>query len=96
MGWRIRSPPLGGLVKWQVRELARYLEVPEVIINKPPQPGLWEGQTDEGEIGCRMRELDRFIYPDKGATRSKDKVETFTGPASISANSRPLEYSSNK
>ncbi len=67
--------PLGGLVKWQVRELARYLEVPEVIINKPPSAGLWEGQTDEGEIGLSYEELDRFILSGQGSDQVKDKVE---------------------
>jgi NAD+ synthase len=67
--------PLGGLVKWQVRELARYLEVPEVVIDKPPSAGLWEGQTDEGEIGLSYEELDRFILTGQGSDQVKDRVE---------------------
>ena len=67
--------PIGGLVKWQVRELARYLEVPEVIVNKPPSAGLWEGQTDEGEIGLSYEELDDYILLGKGSEEVKNKVE---------------------
>ena len=67
--------PLGGLVKWQVRELARYLEVPEVVIDKPPSAGLWEGQTDEGEIGLSYEELDRFILTGQGSDQVKNRVE---------------------
>src|SRR5690606_33844038 len=39
--------PLGDLYKTQVRQLARALGVPEVIIAKPPSADLWKGQTDE-------------------------------------------------
>ena len=43
--------PLGNLLKGELKELARFLGVPEPIINKPPSADLWEGQTDEGELG---------------------------------------------
>jgi NAD+ synthase len=43
--------PLGDLLKTQVRKLACELGIPEEIITKPPSAGLWEGQTDEGEMG---------------------------------------------
>ena len=48
--------PLGDLYKTQVRQLARAVGVPEPILDKPPSADLWEGQTDEGELGftyCR-------------------------------------------
>lgn len=53
--------PLGGLLKTEVKELARKLEVPDEIIKRPPTAGLWEGQTDEGEMGITYEELDRLI-----------------------------------
>jgi len=53
--------PLGGLLKSEVRELARELKIPEEIIKKPPSAGLWEGQTDEGEIGLSYEDLDRVL-----------------------------------
>jgi NAD+ synthase len=53
--------PLGDLLKTQVRELARELDIPEEIIVKPPSAGLWEGQTDEGEMGVSYDELDRAL-----------------------------------
>ncbi len=53
--------PLGDLLKTQVRELARELGIPEEIIAKPPSAGLWEGQTDEGEMGITYEELDKAI-----------------------------------
>jgi NAD+ synthase len=53
--------PLGDLLKTQVRELARELGIPEEIIVKPPSAGLWEGQTDEGEMGITYEELDKVL-----------------------------------
>jgi NAD+ synthase len=50
--------PLGDLYKWQVRELARELGVPQQVIVRPPSAGLWAGQTDEGEMGITYEELD--------------------------------------
>ncbi len=54
--------PIGGLYKCEVRKLAKKLKIPETIINKIPSAGLWEGQTDEGEIGLTYDELDEIIY----------------------------------
>ena len=53
--------PISHLLKRQVRALARALGVPEEIITKPPSAGLWEGQTDEGEMGITYEELDTII-----------------------------------
>ena len=53
--------PLGGLLKSQVRELAKEMGVPSEIIEKPPSAGLWAGQTDEEEMGITYEELDKVI-----------------------------------
>jgi NAD+ synthase len=53
--------PISHLLKRQVRAMARELGVPEEIITKPPSAGLWEGQTDEGEMGITYEELDTII-----------------------------------
>lgn len=54
--------PIGDLYKTQVRQLSRALEIPEVIINKPPSADLWVGQTDEGELGFTYEEVDKLLY----------------------------------
>ena len=54
--------PLGDLYKTQVRQLARAMGVPEVIIEKPPTADLWVGQTDEGELGYSYAEVDQLLY----------------------------------
>lgn len=53
--------PIAGLYKWQVRELAGEIGVPQAIIDKPPSAGLWQGQTDEQEMGITYADLDRTL-----------------------------------
>lgn len=53
--------PLAGLLKRQVRALARQLNIPEQIISKAPTAGLWQGQTDEKEMGITYNELDDIL-----------------------------------
>jgi NAD+ synthase len=53
--------PIGDLYKTEVFELARYLGVPASIIEKPPSADLWEGQSDENEIGYPYCDLDRVL-----------------------------------
>jgi NAD+ synthase len=54
--------PLGDLYKTQVRQLARAVGIPEIIIQKPPTADLWVGQTDEGELGFTYEEVDKLLY----------------------------------
>lgn len=53
--------PLAGIYKRQVREVAREIGVPEPIVTKPPSAGLWQGQTDEGEMGITYDQLDATL-----------------------------------
>ncbi len=54
--------PLGDLYKTQIRQLARAVGVPEVILEKPPSADLWQGQTDEGELGFTYAEVDLLLF----------------------------------
>jgi len=54
--------PIGDLYKTQVRQMARAMGVPESIITKPPSADLWQGQTDEGELGITYEEADKILY----------------------------------
>jgi NAD+ synthase len=54
--------PLGDLYKTQVWQLARRLGVPQRIIDKTPTADLWEGQSDEGELGFTYARLDSLLY----------------------------------
>ena len=53
--------PLGNLLKSQVVELAKYLDVTKRMITKPPSAGLWKGQTDEEEMGITYAQLDEYL-----------------------------------
>ena len=54
--------PIGDLYKTQVWELAKtYPKFPVRIFTKLPSAELWEGQTDEGEIGMTYKEMDEIL-----------------------------------
>ena len=67
--------PLGGLVKSEVRDLARSLGVPARIISKPPSAGLWADQTDEAEMGLTYEELDAYVLTGAASPAVKAKVD---------------------
>ena len=54
--------PIGDLYKTQVRQLAKALGVPDKVIQKAPSADLWQGQTDEGELGFAYEEVDKLLY----------------------------------
>ena len=53
--------PLASFLKREIREMARVLNVPEKIINKAPSAGLYQGQTDEGDMGFTYDVLDEYL-----------------------------------
>jgi len=53
--------PIGDLYKTQVYQLAKEMNVPQEIIERKPTAELWEGQTDEQEIGMKYSELDKIL-----------------------------------
>ena len=65
--------PLGNLLKSQVRELAKHLGIPKKIIEKPPSAGLWEGQTDEKEIGISYEQLDKYLRTGRSSNKIIEK-----------------------
>jgi NAD+ synthase len=54
--------PLGDLYKTQVWDLARYVGVPDVIVNKPASADLIVGQTDETDFGISYQKADRILF----------------------------------
>lgn len=67
--------PIANLVKTQVYELARYLGVPDKIIDRTPGAGLWPGQTDEGELGLTYDVLDEYILTGVAPLDVRDKID---------------------
>ncbi|WP_051521816.1 NAD(+) synthase [Mycoplasmopsis gallinarum] len=62
--------PISHLLKNEVKLMAKYLNVPDSIIDKAPSAGLWEGQTDENELGFKYQDLDNYLLDPKSI---KDK-----------------------
>ncbi|HJM38509.1 MAG TPA: NAD+ synthase [Planctomycetota bacterium] len=54
--------PIGDLYKSQVFALSRHLGVPQEIVDRPPSADLWEGQTDEEELGFSYEEVDSLLH----------------------------------
>jgi len=53
--------PIGDLYKTEIFEFARHLGVPEAIISKPPSADLWEGQSDEDDLGFSYATIDKAL-----------------------------------
>ncbi|MBI1282176.1 MAG: NAD+ synthase [Anaerolineaceae bacterium] len=54
--------PLADLYKAQVRQLSKAMGVPQPILDKAPSADLWEGQTDEGELGYTYNDVDQVLF----------------------------------
>jgi NAD+ synthase len=54
--------PLGDLYKTQVWRLSEAIGVPESVIRKQPSADLFQGQTDEADLGFGYAEVDRLLY----------------------------------
>lgn len=67
--------PLASFVKQEIWEMARYLNIPDSVVDKAPTAGLWEDQTDEEEMGFGYEELDNFILDGSGDRDLVEKIE---------------------
>ena len=54
--------PIGDLYKTNIWDLSRYLKIPNELIEKKPSADLWEGKTDEQEMGLTYKEADQVLY----------------------------------
>ncbi len=70
--------PLGDLYKTDVRAIAQELGLPAAVRERPPTAGLWEGQTDEGELGISYADADQILYGLE-QLRSEEEVAALTG-----------------
>lgn len=67
--------PLGDLTMQEVLALGKELGVPEPILTKAPSAGLWEGQTDESEMGVTYKAIEEFIKTGKTDEESRALIE---------------------
>ena len=64
--------PIADLTVTEVLEFLRFLNVPDSIIEKAPSAGLYDGQTDESEMGVTYKSIDKFLL--EGTTCEKDML----------------------
>ncbi|CAM3057528.1 ammonia-dependent NAD(+) synthetase [Paenibacillus sediminis] len=69
--------PLSTLNKRQVRQIAAYLGVPQSVLDKAPTAGLWEGQTDEGELGITYDENSDYLEGKEIRPEAKERLESY-------------------
>lgn len=68
--------PIARLVKSEVYELAKILGIPDKILLKIPTAGLWQGQTDEDELGVSYSSIDSYILTGIANEEDISKLQT--------------------
>lgn len=66
--------PIGDLYKTQIWDLSRYMGVPAPLIEKKPSADLWEGQTDESELGFSYLLADEILYKMVDERKTSDEI----------------------
>jgi NAD+ synthase len=69
--------PIADLTVTEIYEYLRFLKAPEFIINKAPSAGLFDGQTDESEMGVTYRSIDDYLLTGTVNQRDKDVIEKY-------------------
>ena len=81
--------PLSDLTMQEVLELGKELGVPEPILTKAPSAGLWEGQTDEKEMGVTYKAIEESI---KTGTTDPASLEIIEKTNKRTAHKREMPY----
>ena len=68
--------PIGQIYKSDEFEFAKYLGVTEAIINKKPSADLWEGQSDEEELGFTYTQMDEVLKLLIDSNKTKEELFT--------------------
>lgn len=67
--------PIGDLYKSDVWALSKYLKIPQPLIDKKPSADLWEGQTDEQEMGLTYKDADKILYALLEENASEEEIK---------------------
>ena len=67
--------PIADLTVTEIYEFLRYLEVPKCVIEKAPSAALFDGQTDETEMGVTYAELDAYLSGGDIPAKQKQTIE---------------------
>ncbi|MFK2821817.1 NAD+ synthase [Arcobacter sp. YIC-80] len=66
--------PIGEMYKSDEFEFAKFLGVTDAIVNKAPSADLWEGQSDENELGYSYKQMDDVLKPMVDENKSKNEL----------------------
>ncbi|MCL2093355.1 MAG: NAD(+) synthase [Treponema sp.] len=69
--------PIADLTVTEIYEFLRYLDAPDFIFAKAPSAGLFDGQTDESEMGISYKEIDAFLLHGEGTPKSREIINTY-------------------
>lgn len=69
--------PIADLTVTEIFEFLRYLKAPQSIIDKAPSAGLFEGQTDEKEMGVTYKAIDEFLINQYATNKDKKIIEKY-------------------
>ncbi|MBP1569430.1 MAG: NAD(+) synthase, partial [Oscillospiraceae bacterium] len=69
--------PIADLTATEIFEFLRYLNAPLNIITKAPSAGLFEGQTDEQEMGVTYKAIDEYITTGETDPKSKAIIDQY-------------------
>lgn len=69
--------PIADLTASEIFEFLRWLTAPASIINKAPSAGLFDGQTDEEEMGVSYAAIDAYILDGEANERDKKIIDRF-------------------
>ena len=69
--------PIGDLTVGEVYDFLRYLKAPQAIIDKAPSAALYEGQTDEQDMGVTYAAIDRYITTGEANEHDKAIIDRY-------------------
>lgn len=87
--------PIADLTVSEIYEFLRFLKAPESIITKAPSAGLFEGQTDEAEMGVSYAAIDEYLLSGKADERTLERIKSYH-EKSEHKRKMPIVYGGNK
>jgi NAD+ synthase len=69
--------PIADLTVSEIYEFLRFLGAPDFIFDKVPSAGLFEGQTDESEMGIAYSRIDEFLFTGTANQEDGALIEKF-------------------
>ncbi len=87
--------PIADLTATEVFDFLRYLGAPEHVVTKAPSAGLFEGQTDESEMGVTYAEIDAYLRGEKVSPEAEKIIEKYH-KSSLHKMALPPVFSENK